>query len=94
LKHARACQINVRLHFGETNVCLEISDDGLGFGEKEFQPNPEGHFGLSGMKERVRHLGGTFQVRSEPGKGTMVQATVPLNGGRSVAEKALPDLAC
>jgi signal transduction histidine kinase len=36
--------------------------------------------GLSGMEERITLLGGRFDVRSEPGKGTMVWAEIPLAG--------------
>jgi hypothetical protein len=34
--------------------------------------------GLLGMEERVRHLGGTFQIDSRPGRGTLLRVTLPL----------------
>jgi signal transduction histidine kinase len=37
----------------------------------------EGHFGLQGMRERIKRLAGSFEIRSLPGKGTSILATVP-----------------
>jgi len=55
---------------------LAIEDDGAGFDPKA--PVPAGHFGLIGIRERVEKLGGEFQLRSEPGKGTKVEVVVPI----------------
>jgi signal transduction histidine kinase len=48
-------------------------DDGSGF-----DPRRVRGMGLLGMEERVRHLGGTFEVDSEPGRGTRVEIVLPL----------------
>ena len=54
---------------------LHIRDDGQGF-------NPEtvgaGHHGLLGMRYRMESLGGTLQLLSAPGRGTLVLARLPL----------------
>jgi two-component system NarL family sensor kinase len=59
-------------------LLLEISDQGPGFA---LQPATlmTGHLGLTGMRERVESLGGTFSVKSEIGQGTQVTARLPLH---------------
>ena len=39
-----------------------------------------GHLGLVSMQERVELLGGTLEIEAKPGNGTVVRATVPMNG--------------
>ena len=75
LKHAHANRVRIRLQFITDETVLEISDDGIGF-----DPTIErsrGGFGISGMQERARKLGGTLEVQTAPGKGTRVIAHVP-----------------
>jgi signal transduction histidine kinase len=54
-------------------LSLTIEDDGSGF-----NPQRTRGMGLLGIEERVRQLGGRLEVRSEPGKGTTVQVSLPL----------------
>ncbi|HYX51605.1 MAG TPA: ATP-binding protein, partial [Ktedonobacteraceae bacterium] len=74
------------LFIEDDNLCLYIQDDGCGFLPDEVtQPTAQstmGHFGLTGMSERVKLLGGTLCISSEPGAGTCVAACIPLDGGR------------
>jgi signal transduction histidine kinase len=72
-KHAAAGQDEVRLHYREAGVELTVADDGCGFEESDAGAG----YGLRGMPERVRQVGGTFSVRSAPGQGTLVRAEVP-----------------
>ena len=74
LRHADASSIVLRLETPPGRVRLTVRDDGKGFSES----GTEGRFGLVGMRERARLLGGTFQVESSPGAGTRVTAEVPL----------------
>jgi len=55
---------------------IEVADDGSGFDTSV--PNTGGHFGLDGMRERVQLLGGNFEVKSAPNRGTVVRASLPL----------------
>jgi signal transduction histidine kinase len=72
-KHARARQVKLQLRRSNGNVCLSVSDDGVGFSRDE----KTGGLGLVNMRERVHQLNGTFEFDSEPGRGTRVRATVP-----------------
>lgn len=78
LKHARAGRISVRLDRQPEAVSLEIQDDGTGFDVE--QPTRDGHhFGLQGIRERVKRLGGTLSIESAPNRGTQIRVRVPLN---------------
>ena len=75
-KHAQAR--NVRIHMerrGET-LKLEIEDDGIGIRPVTNSMRPS--FGLAGMQERVKTLGGQMKVASREGEGTRISITVPL----------------
>ena len=75
-KHAAATSVIVRLIGAVDSVRLEIEDDGCGFDPS--QPPKQGHFGLSGMRERVAMLGGTFDVQSRVGGPTKIIATLEM----------------
>lgn len=76
--HAQASRVTVRIVIrpDDTQVCVE--DDGTGFGIGTRHDD----FGLTSMAERVDALGGRFDIWSQPGMGTRVQAWVP-NDGRT-----------
>lgn len=74
LKHAGATRARVRVWRSGDHVLLEISDDGRGFDDEV----PASGFGLVGMRERIELAGGTLDVTSEPGAGTMISARLPL----------------
>jgi signal transduction histidine kinase len=60
-------------------VVLWVSDDGRGFDPDHVQVLADiAHFGLIAMRERVEALGGRFRVTTAPGKGTVVEAKLPL----------------
>ena len=57
---------------------LEVKDNGRGFNPIAAPGQSEGHFGLQGMHERVKRLGGELDVRSIPGDGTSIHVWVPV----------------
>jgi signal transduction histidine kinase len=75
LKHAHARQMIVKLSRNEQQIELRISDDGDGFDLAKI--NPSQHLGLQTMAERVESLGGSFEIDSTLGEGTLIIATVP-----------------
>jgi PAS domain S-box-containing protein len=72
-KHSKAKQAELRLYRSDGNVCLSVSDDGVGFSADA----KSGGLGLINMRERAHQLHGTFEFHSEPGRGTTINATVP-----------------
>lgn len=78
LKHAQAHLIQIRLAFSPKSLALEIRDDGRGFDPTLAVGAREGHFGLQGMRERIKRLGGTLRLESTPGSGTCLSVVVPL----------------
>lgn len=77
LKHARAATVMLELKHDGDQVRLQLSDDGAGFDPAALLERGGG-LGLTGMDERVRLLGGQFEIVSTPGRGTRLRATVPL----------------
>jgi two-component system NarL family sensor kinase len=75
-QHAGARHAALHLSITPEQVVLEITDDGRGFEPGQIPP---GRFGLAGINERVRLLGGSLELKSSPGAGTVVRATVPLD---------------
>jgi signal transduction histidine kinase len=75
LKHAGARHVSVVLTLGPDDVALEVKDDGRGFDPDTGRAS--GGFGLEGMAERARRVGGRLSVVSFPGGGTTVSFTAP-----------------
>jgi len=82
LRHAEASQLLVTLGFQTDELALSVSDDGRGFVPESLGKQDSAHLGLLGMHERTRLLGGHIEVRSAPGEGTVVEATVPFSTSR------------
>jgi signal transduction histidine kinase len=72
LRHARAHRIAVRL----TGGLLEVEDDGVGFDPGALDVRSR-RLGLTSMEERARRIGGTLEIRSRPGQGTIVRLEAP-----------------
>jgi len=79
VNHARANAIHVKLHFGEKDFSLTVSDDGKGF-DPNNPPPSKGGFGLVGMRERASALNGKLTIHAAPNQGTQVNLWVPLAG--------------
>jgi signal transduction histidine kinase len=78
LNYAEADKIEVKLSFAETKIRLEVEDDGRGFDVHQSNSNGFGHFGLIGMRERAKKLGGKFDLQSNIGEGTKICVEIPL----------------
>jgi signal transduction histidine kinase len=76
--HAQAKNIEAELTYGDNYFLLRIRDDGNGIDPKYLnQGSRAGHWGLPGMSERAKRLGGRLEVWSEHGAGTEIELTVP-----------------
>jgi PAS domain S-box-containing protein len=77
-RHAEAKKIVSSLKFEQNKLILTITDDGKGFTVRNIETKKT--LGLFGMKERTLEMGGMYQIKSSPGKGTTVSVMIPLNG--------------
>jgi PAS domain S-box-containing protein len=75
-KYAQACQVDITLERRETELSVEVRDNGLGFDLAAVAQR--GTLGLLGMRERVIALGGRVEVVSTPGQGTTIDLLIPL----------------
>ena len=80
VKHAKAANVKVSLQSEGDQMRIEVEDDGVGFLSSERcrgDGKREG-FGLFSLRERLGHLGGSFEVCSQPGRGVHATLIVPL----------------
>lgn len=74
-RYSQSDRIRVALSQPNGTVCIEVRDWGVGFAAAEAQP---GHYGLQGMRERARLLGGSAEILSQPGEGVAVRVELPI----------------
>lgn len=77
VRHARASSANVLLERRAGAVMLVVEDDGIGFDSKRLRPNASARLGIMGMEERALLVNGTFNIESDPGRGTAIFVQVP-----------------
>ena len=73
-KHSSADYVDVTMSFKDKSVELSINDDGIGFDVQQ----PQDGMGLDSMRERAESLEGDFSIQSEPGQGTKICITIPI----------------
>jgi hypothetical protein len=79
LKHAQASTVRLVLErLADGRVALRISDNGRGIAAGE--PHKRNSFGLRGIAERVRAIGGALRIDSPTGAGTTIEVIVPVSG--------------
>ena len=77
-RHADAKQIEVEICYDERTLRVRVRDDGKGIDPSILnQGGREGHFGMHGMRERAKLIGGKLTVWSALDSGTEVELTVP-----------------
>jgi ligand-binding sensor domain-containing protein len=83
-RHSRATRIEAEIAYESTGVRLRIRDDGRGIDQMIVDSGRPGHWGLRGMRERAKAIGGELNIRSHPDAGTEVELVIP-------AKVAYPD---
>jgi len=77
VRHAAARRIGVRLRGAPAGgPVIEVIDDGIGF-DVAARATADGHFGIRGMQERARRIGGDITIDSAPGAGTRITLRLP-----------------
>jgi signal transduction histidine kinase len=76
--HAQAARIEVEIQYDSRQLCLRIRDNGKGIDPKVLETGArEGHYGLPGMRERAKLVGGKLALWSELDSGTETELTIP-----------------
>jgi two-component system, NarL family, sensor histidine kinase UhpB len=75
LRHAQASRVDIVLQCDARSIRVTVTDDGVGLPADWARP---GHFGLRGMADRVRQVGGTFEIGNHDGRGVRLTADIPL----------------
>jgi signal transduction histidine kinase len=73
VRHAQASRVAIHLRQDNGKIVLSVKDNGIGFNTQIRYP---GHIGLHTMRERAEKLGGVLDVKSAPGQGTHIRATL------------------
>ena len=79
-KHAQARSCNILMEKDDGTVRVEVQDDGVGFDTSKLGKGgaDDNAFGLFSIRERLSHIGGRAEIMSEPGNGTTVKLSAPL----------------
>jgi signal transduction histidine kinase len=75
VRHSRATELHLSLKKTPDGCEAGLRDNGVGFDAAATEGSS--HYGLKGMRERIRKIGGEFAVDSAPGKGTHIKITIP-----------------
>ena len=79
VRHASASRIQMELAYEDSTAVLRVADDGRGLAEVPSDSQP--HYGLTTMRERAEEVGGGLRVSSDAGRGTVIEARVPVPSG-------------
>lgn len=103
-RHANATTVTITLHTAD-DLRLTVQDDGIGFAVSSAESNWLGdlaradHYGIVGMHERAKRVGGELSVQSEPGQGTTLAVSFPIGSashqtsGASINERPPTEVA-
>jgi signal transduction histidine kinase len=81
-KHSHASRVEIQITQGPDLLEASLKDNGVGF-DQDNQKNRSG-LGLSGMKDRIKKVGGRLSIKSSPGLGTTVMFAIPLETRKSI----------
>jgi signal transduction histidine kinase len=88
VRHAKASRVTVSIADRKRGICMDILDNGKGFQIDEIAAAKSGmHLGLLGMRERVEMVGGTFRLKSTPGKQTAIRVEIPYQPAPGISRK-------
>ncbi len=76
-RHSRASCVEVEMEYAEDQLRVLVRDNGCGIDPQVLRAGREGHWGLSGMRERAERIGAKVKVWSRPAGGTEVELSVP-----------------
>ncbi|HEV8328423.1 MAG TPA: response regulator [Nitrospiraceae bacterium] len=77
LKHGKTNRASVSMRYAQNVLSITVLDHGCGFDVTRLHDDPSDRFGLLSIRERMTALGGSFDLQSEPGKGTVASLHLP-----------------
>jgi signal transduction histidine kinase len=80
IRHGQPSQVYVDINFEKKEFRVQVRDDGRGFDTAMASSQPDGHYGLVGVRERAKRIGGVLTLNSSPGAGTELTLLVPRKG--------------
>lgn len=80
-QHAHASVANVTVRVGRKDCQIVVQDDGIGFEVEKWKTGCAGHYGLAGMRERAKALGGWVRLTSGSVCGTRIVVSIPYRRG-------------
>lgn len=78
IRHGKATEIKIAGEFHNSIVNFSVRDNGIGFSPESAAGPRQGHFGLQGVRERLRACGGTIEIHSAPGQGARFIVSLPV----------------
>jgi signal transduction histidine kinase len=92
VKHARATMVKIAIENVNHRLQVVVADNGVGFDPAQNDPQKDkiSGFGLFSIRERLNYFKGDLEVESEPGHGTRVTMTIPMNDNKTRKCKNLP----
>ena len=78
-RHSRAQHIEVTIEYSPGQLSVRVRDDGCGIDPNMLSSGRDGHWGLSGMRERADRIGGRLRVSSSAAAGTQIELSIPGN---------------
>lgn len=90
VKHAHASKVELLIKHVGAQLQIVVADNGVGFDLSSTNDwHPESGLGLFLLRERLWHLGGSFELNSTPGKGTTALLIAPCEGARTLTETSI-----
>jgi len=77
IRHGQPAKVHVDIGFERKRFRVQVRDDGCGFDPEVTSSQPNGHYGLVGIQERTKRIGGALVLNSWPGVGTELTLSVP-----------------
>jgi two-component system sensor histidine kinase UhpB len=78
VRHAHAKSVRIRVEYPDGRIRVTVQDNGVGFSVRKASPTKEGRgLGLVGSSERLERIGGVYEIRSVPKRGTIVVIDAP-----------------
>jgi signal transduction histidine kinase len=91
--HAQAEHVAVEVRYERNQLVVRVHDDGVGIERQVLERGREGHFGLTGMRERAAKIQGQLSIRSSPGAGADLTISVPVAFAYSRPDRRWPRFA-